>query len=47
MAPFDRLYTTYYWSVIVSIALSCTVVELFDVENNMALKFGFQVTQGH
>jgi len=34
MAPFDRSYTTFYWSAIVNIhvALSATVFELFDVE---------------
>jgi len=32
MAPFNRPYTTFYWFVIVNIALSCTVFELFDVE---------------
>ena len=32
MAPFDRLYTTFYWSTIVNIALSCTSFALFDVE---------------
>jgi len=32
MALFDRPYTTFYWSAIVTIALSCTVFELFDVE---------------
>ena len=32
MAPFDRSYTTSYWSAIVSIALCCTISELFDVE---------------
>ena len=32
MTPFDRPYTTLYWSAIVNIALSCTVFELFDVE---------------
>jgi len=32
MTPFDRPYTTFYWSAIVNIALSCTVFELFDVE---------------
>jgi len=32
MGPFDTLYTTFYWSAIVSIVLSCTVFELFDVE---------------
>jgi len=32
MAPIDRSHTTYYWSAIVNMALSCTVFELFDVE---------------
>ena len=32
MAPFDRSYTTFYWSTIVSIARCCTIFELFDVE---------------
>jgi len=32
MAPFDRLYTTFYWSAIVSIAVRCTILKLFDVE---------------
>jgi len=32
MAPFDRSYTTNYWSAIVSIPLSCTIFELFDVK---------------
>ena len=32
MAPFDRPYTTFYWSAIVNIPLSCAVFELFDVE---------------
>jgi len=32
MAPFDRPYATFNWSVIVNIALSCTVFEFFDVE---------------
>jgi len=32
MAPFDRPYTTFYWSAIVNIALSSTVFELFNVE---------------
>ena len=30
MTPFDRPDMTSYWSAIVSIALSCTVFELFD-----------------
>jgi len=32
MAPVDRSYTTFYWSAIVSIALSGTVFESFDVK---------------
>jgi len=32
MAPFDRPYTTSYQSAIVSIALSCNIFELLDVE---------------
>jgi len=32
MALFDRPYTTSYWSAIVSIGLSCTIFELFNVE---------------
>jgi len=32
MARFDRPSTTFYWSAIVTIALSCTIFELFDDE---------------
>jgi len=32
MALFDRSYTTFYCSAIVSIAVCCTVFKLFDVE---------------
>ena len=32
MAPFDRSYATFYWSAVVSIAVCCTVSNLFDVE---------------
>jgi len=32
MAPFDRPYAIFYWSTIVNIALSCTILKLFDVE---------------
>jgi len=32
MAPFDRPYSTFYWSAIANIALSCTIFEFFDVE---------------
>jgi len=31
MALFNRQYTTFYWSDIVTIRLSCSVFELFDV----------------
>ena len=32
MVPFDRTHTTFYWSAIVNIVLSCTVFELCDVK---------------
>jgi len=32
MAQFSRTYATFYWFAIVTIALSCTVCALFDVE---------------
>jgi len=32
MAPFDRQYATFYWSAIVNIALSCAILEYFNVE---------------
>jgi len=32
LAMIDRSHTTFCWSAIVNIALSCTVFELFDVE---------------
>ena len=32
MARLDRPCTTFYWSAIVTLALSCTIFELFDVE---------------
>jgi len=32
MAQFCRPYATFYWSAIVNIALSCAIVELFDVK---------------
>jgi len=47
MAPFDKPYATFYWSVIVNIALSCNIFELFDVEYIVTLKSGLEATQGH
>jgi len=32
IVPFDRLYTTFYWSAIVTIALPCTIFEVYDVK---------------
>jgi len=32
MVPFDRPRASFYWSAIVTIALSCTIFELFGVE---------------
>ena len=43
MATFDRPHVTFYWSIIVNIALSCTIFELFDI----GLKSGLKVTQAH
>ena len=47
MAPFDRPYATFYWSAIVNIALSCTIFELFELNNIVTLKSGLEVTRGH
>ena len=44
MAPFHRIYATFYWSAIVNIALSCTIFELFDVEYYRDLEIG---VRGH
>jgi len=43
MAPFDRSYTTFYWSAIVSIAVCCTIFKLFDMNNHDLEK----ATEGH
>ena len=32
MAPFDRPYTTFYWSAVITIALPCPMFQLFNVE---------------
>jgi len=32
MASFDRPYATFYWLAIVTIAISCTIFDFFDVE---------------
>jgi len=45
MSPFDRPYTTSYWSAIVP--LTCTVFQLLTLNNMMTLKYGLEVTQDH
>jgi len=47
MAPFDRSYKTFYWSAIVTIVLSCTIFELFDVEKYRELEIWLLVSAGH
>ena len=37
MASFDGSYTAFYWSAIVSMALCCTIFELFDFEQAVRL----------
>jgi len=46
MAPLRRSYTTSYWPVIrpISIALSCIIFELFDVEKCRVLEI---LVMGH
>jgi len=50
MAPFDSPCGTFHLSAVVNIALSCTMFELFDVENLnniVTLKYGLEFTRGH
>jgi len=47
VATVDRLHTTSYQSAIVTITVTCTTVELFEVENIVTLKSGLEVTQRH
>jgi len=49
MAPFDRPYTTFYFSAIVNIAISFTFL-IYCTFNNivtLTLKSRLEVTQGH
>jgi len=41
MEQFDRPYTTFYWSTIVNIALSCTL------NNTVTLQSELEITHGH
>jgi len=47
MAPFNRPYTTFYWSAIVNIALSFTFLSYLTLNNILTLKMGLEVTQDH
>jgi len=49
MAPFDRPYTTFCWSAIVSIDLSGTVpfLSYLTLNNIVTLKSELEVTQDH
>jgi len=43
MAPFDRPYTTFYWSAIVNIALSGTVLSYSTLNNIVTIrKLGYR-----
>jgi len=46
MAPFDRSYTTYCWSVIVNIDL-VPFLSYLTLNDIVTLKSGLEVTQGH
>ena len=45
MAPFGGQDATFYWSAIVTIALSCAILEFLTSNNIMTLKSGLEVTQ--
>jgi len=45
MALIDISYTNLYWSAVVTIALSCTILELFDIQNIMKYRLG--ITESH
>jgi len=48
MAPFDRPYTTFYWSAIVNVALSGSVfLSLLTLNVIVTFKLGLEVTQDH
>jgi len=44
MAPFNRSYTTYYWSAIESTAPSCTIFYYLTLNNIVTLKSGLRVS---
>jgi len=42
MAPFDRPYATFYWSIV---NISCTIFNFLTSNNIVTLKSGLKVTQ--
>ena len=44
MVPFDRPYTTFYWSAIVSTDVPFSIYLALNI---VSLKSGLEVTQGH
>ena len=47
MVPFESLGMVSYLSAIVTVALSCTVFELFQLNKTVTLRSGLEVIQGH
>ena len=45
MAPFDRSYTTFYWSAILSIAVCCTIFQVIWRWIIVTLKWSLKVIQ--
>ena len=48
IASFDKPYTTFYWSAIVSICLSGDVfMSYLTLNETVTLKYALEVTEGH
>ena len=47
MAPFDRPYTTFYWSAIVAVGYLVPFSSYLTLNNIVTLKSGLEGTQGH
>jgi len=47
MAPFDRPYTTYYWSPLYIQLYMVPFLRYLTLKNIVTLKSGLEVTQGH
>jgi len=45
IAPFDRPYTTFYWSAIVNIAYLVPFLSYSTLNDIVTLKFGLKVTE--